>query len=474
MVALILIALLVAAVWGNVYLLRGSLIAGALCAMIAAACLGHPFFHYDAGGLPLTIDRVVVAVVVAAYLVQRVLGRTDPKPLGWADAALLALIAMLVVSGSCVGWAGSRQEPYVTFWRLVNGYLTPFALYWVVRQAPLGRSQVALVQGVLVGLGVYLGVTGILEVTGQWWAVFPKHIADPEVGLHFGRARGPMVHAVSFGLYVGICALATWVYRWRFGGVGRSVLMLLLPLMLTGLVCSFTRSVWIGMAVATLIVLCLTLSGLRRWWLLGSVAAAGLLLATTQMEALMSFQREDSATDSRRSVSMRGSFAYVSWRMFLDRPLLGVGFGQFREAKLPYLDDRRTDLDLESIRDYIHHNTFLSLLTETGLLGLTLYLALLALWARDAWVLTRSPLSPDWARGQGILFLGVLGIYVSQAMFHELTYSPIDNSLVFLLAGLTVGLRERMPLHHTLSTFGNIGLGPAVRSHNGSFSRAAR
>jgi O-antigen ligase len=219
-------------------------------------------------------------------------------------------------------------------------------------------------------------------------------------------------------------------------------LVLLLPVLLIGLACSFTRSVWIGMSLATLIVLGLTLSGLWRLWVLGSIMAVGLLAAVTQRDALVSFQREDSAEDSRRSVSMRGSFAYVSWQMFLDRPLLGAGFGQFYEGKWPYLDDRRTDLDLESIRNYIHHNTFLSLLTETGLIGLTLYLAVLASWARAAWCLARGRGQPDWAQAQGILLLGVLGIYVCQGMFHELTYSPIDNSLVFLLAGMTVGLRS--------------------------------
>jgi len=62
--------------------------------------------------------------------------------------------------------------------------------------------------------------------------------------------------------------------------------------------------------------------------------------------------------------------------MFLDRPLLGVGFGQLLEAKKAYLADRSTDLNLEATRDYIHHNGFLSILTETGLIGVAIYLAL--------------------------------------------------------------------------------------------------
>ncbi len=98
----------------------------------------------------------------------------------------------------------------------------------------------------LAGLGVYLGVTGVLEITGQWWAVFPAHIADPNVGLHFGRARGPMVHAVSFGLYLGIGLLAAWLWQWRFGRLGRLLLLLPAPIMLAGLYGSYTRSVWMG------------------------------------------------------------------------------------------------------------------------------------------------------------------------------------------------------------------------------------
>ena len=86
-------------------------------------------------------------------------------------------------------------------------------------------------------------------------------------------------------------------------------------------------------------------------------------------------------------------------------------------------------------------NTLLSLLTETGLVGLGLYLAVLAGWARTAWQLARSPSPPPWARAQGVLMLGVLVVYLCVAMFHELSYTPIDNSLVFLLAGVTMGLR---------------------------------
>ena len=437
---LLTIAALVALVWGAVYVFRGSLVAGALAVVVLGACFGHPFFHFDLGPLPLTTDRVALLVVVGAYFLQRHLGRTEPKPLAAADVILWGFFGLLLASGSMAGWEGTQKEPWVTVWRLVGGYLIPGILYWVVRQAPLGQRQVSQVHGLLALLGVYLGVTGILEITGQWWAVFPTHIADPKLGLHFGRARGPMVHAVSYGLYATVCFLTIWLYRWRFGLRGRYVLLLALPLALAGLLLSYTRAVWIGAAVALAIVLALTLRGRWRLLVLGGMVVAGLVLAATRLESFASMQREDSAADSLKSVSMRGSFTYVSWKMFLDRPLLGFGFGQFYTAKLDYLGDRSTSLSLEEIRDYAHHNTFLSLLTETGLVGLGLYVALLACWGRTAWQLARSRLAPEWARAQGVLMLGVLAVYACLGAFHELSYTSIDNSLVFLLAGLTMGL----------------------------------
>ncbi len=129
--------------------------------------------------------------------------------------------------------------------------------------------------------------------------------------------------------------------------------------------------------------------------------AAALLLAVTKMDSLVNFDRELPAAYAGKSVELRGEMAYVSWKMFLDHPLLGVGFDQFFKAKLPYLADRSTSLHLEATRDQVHHNTFLSLLTESGLVGLGLMLAVLALWGRTAWRLARDQGLPDWARAQG-------------------------------------------------------------------------
>src|SRR5262249_40592804 len=107
---------------------------------------------------------------------------------------------------------------------------------------------------------------------------------------------------------------------------------------------------------------------------------------------------------------------------------------RFPLDKLPYLSDRSTSLRLEALRPYVHHNSYLSLLTDTGLVGLGLFLTMFFLMGREAWRTCHAEV-PDWRKHQAALFLGGLRVYALQLMFHELSYTPIDNSLIFFLAG---------------------------------------
>jgi O-antigen ligase len=172
------------------------------------------------------------------------------------------------------------------------------------------------------------------------------------------------------------------------------------------------------------------------------MAAAAVLVSVAKMDSILGLQREGTVADTRQSASMRTSFTYVSWQMFQDRPIVGFGFGQFASAKLPYLTDRSVDLNLETIRTYVHHNTFLSILTETGLVGLGLFLALLLSWSRAAWRLLRDQAAGQWRRRQALLFLGVLSVAFWQMIGHEITFTPLDTSLLLLFAGLAASAAQ--------------------------------
>jgi len=187
---------------------------------------------------------------------------------------------------------------------------------------------------------------------------------------------------------------------------GRAILLTIALLMGLGIYYTYTRSVWIGTAAGLMVLLGMTLP--REWRLpaFGATMVVATLLVSTQWERLLVFKRDEalSARESAESVKLRPILAMVAWKMFLDRPVFGCGFGQYLDEHGNYLADRSTELPLEKARPYVQHNVILSLLTETGIVGAGLFVALVILWARDAWRLWRSNAAPPWARQQALLF----------------------------------------------------------------------
>jgi O-antigen ligase len=115
---------------------------------------------------------------------------------------------------------------------------------------------------------------------------------------------------------------------------------------------------------------------------------------------------------------------------------------------MPYLSDRSQQLELESLRNLDHHNTLLSILVETGIVGLTLFLGLFAAWTRSAWQLYRAEELPTWERAQGLFQLAVLINYMSSALFHDLTLLPTEHWPLFLTAGVSATLLARRAESH--------------------------
>jgi hypothetical protein len=441
MEALLVIGGLAAAVWGAVLLLRGGLLAGCLAVLVAGVCLGYPLFHVELGPLPATIDRILWAVLLGQYVVWRGLGRTEPKPLGKAEIVLLAFVAVMTVNTLSHDWRIHNSQPLA---KLIFYYFMPLAVFWVARQSPLTERGGLAVFGCMTALGIYLSITAVAETRGWNWLVFPGYITSPQWPEFLGRGRGPLLTPIGNGFFLGTCMVAALLWWPRVGRWGKVAVLGVTLLIGLGVVVTMTRSVWIGAGLGTLIVIALPAS--RRWriGLAGGVLAVA-ALAATRLESLVAFKRDRglSAQETAESVKLRPVLAAVAWRMFCDRPAFGCGFGQYREQSRDYLGDRTSELPLEKARPYVQHNTFLALLTETGLAGLGLFAILLAMWGYDAWRLWRSAESPLWARQFGLLFLAVVANYVVNAMFHDMAITAMANMLLFFTAGINAGLRAR-------------------------------
>ena len=52
------------------------------------------------------------------------------------------------------------------------------------------------------------------------------------------------------------------------------------------------------------------------------------------------------------------------------------------------------------------------------------------------------PQLPLWARRQGLFFLALVGSYLPNAMFQDMSLITMVNSLLFFMAGIIVGLES--------------------------------
>ena len=436
---LIAIAGIVGLVWVAVVFLRGGLLGGCLVVLFAGCCLGRDFFSLPAGPIPLTIDRVLWIALLAFYLVSRRLGWVEPKPLAAAEYALLAFVGALLLSTLTHDWSAHGNRPLAMF---VFYYVMPLGIYWVARRSELTERGVLTLFGCLTVFGVYLAVTAVAETRELWWLVYPKYIVSGENLEFFGRGRGPFLNPAGCGFYQSVCLCSALLLWPRLNRPGRLLLVVLSVVRCLGIYRTLTRCAWMGAGLGLLIVGGLTLPRSWRVPVLGGSLLVGTLVAATQWEHILVFKRDKNlrARDSVEAGKRRPILALVAWKMVLDRPLTGCGFGHYMDEQVYYLGDRSTGLPLEKARPYVQHNVFLALLTETGLLGAGLFTLVLMLWMRDAWRLYRSASAPDWARQQAVLFLALMGSYFANAMFQDVSIISMANMLLFFMAGVTTGL----------------------------------
>lgn len=428
--------------WWGAYARYGSLWIGAAAFIALGYVLAPQLWTAHIGPIPLTIDRILLLGLGAAFLWKWRQGELALHHISAADWLLLAAIGYFTLRCAMTPSPppdGSTVKPW---WRLIAAFWIPAALYLAARTSGDGERQWRGMLWVLAALGGFLAFTAFAEIGKQWWAVFPRYISNPLLGTHFGRARGPSLNSASLGVMLAVCFWAAWMLWPRLSRLQQAALGVLMLAITAGIYFTYTRSTWIGLAAGLAVI---PLVQLPQWRVPLAIALVlgGAIGVVAFGEKVTNLGRKDTDGSAEHSVYQRASFVFVSMRMWRDAPLLGCGFGRYYDLKMPYLSDRSQQLELESLRNLDHHNTLLSIMVETGLVGITLFLALLAAWTRSAWQLYAAVDLPMWERSQGLFQLAVLINYMSSALFHDLTLLPTEHWPLFLTAGVSATLLAR-------------------------------
>ena len=396
-------------------------------AMAVLAVLALPFrVPIEAGGSTSNLLVPLYGVIAAgalAWLVPRLragAAAQEQAPGGWLERLLLGGVVLYALQAAYSGDFEEAQKQLVFF------YL-PFALLFaLLRELRWTPRLAGACLGVLVALAaVFVGI-GFWEYSARELLLNPKVISSNEFESYF-RVNSLFFDPNIYGRFLALVILAlTGVLLWRTRA--REVLgaAAAVALLWGGLVLTFSQSSFAALLVG------LAVLGALRWRPRPAVvlAAAAVAAACLAVVAFPSAVRVDLAsTDSLNAASSgRADLLAGGVELWSARPLLGWGSGSFsREYRRQGKGSRERAVSAS-------HTIPVTIAAEQGVLGLAVYLALVA-----------AALVRLLGRGaRASLRRAVVAAAFCALVVHTLTYAAfLEDPVSWALLGVGTALARR-------------------------------
>lgn len=396
--------------------------------------------------------RVLLAAGVLAIVLRLPPARDrPPMRLDIVHFGLAAALAYALISGIFVG---TLDEEHARFALLDQFGVVPFLMFVIAPVAFASDRQRMILLGTIAGAGVYLVIVALLEQLELYELIWPAYIADPNLGIHYGRARGPFLEGAAMGVAIFTCAVAAGMALslWR-GMLSRLVAVGVLLLAPVGILLTVTRGAWAACIVATFVVLATT-AGLRRYLIPAAVVVTVLVLGALAGVPGLAGQVRDRQAD-KNPVYERQNTNAAGVRMLRDKPFLGFGWDRpYREIE-PYML-QQDDIPLIG-RQAGLHNAYLQSAVALGLVGFLLWVAAIGLAFSRAISAPAGPRIRPWQIGLKAVVIAWICIgLVNPAHFAFMTY------LLFTWAGVAYGRGSEpalVPLPALASSSGRNGSG---------------
>ena len=374
--------------------------------------------------VPFPLDRLfLLAGVVYLVLGGRRFISDRSIELRPVHLLLLVVAAWAIMSAISAHTLSSHTGFYALLDRLG---LVPFLAFILAPLLFSDERRRRMLLATLVVVGAYLSLSAIMEVGGLLRFVEPSYIQTRNLGIHFGRARGPFLEAGADGLTMVMCGVAAaigstmWTRTWA-QWVSRGVVVTCG----VGAVLTLTRSVWIGAALALLIGV-LGHPRTRRWTPLVVVGAA---VVVAGLLAIPSIQHKASSrAQTQSSVWDRNNTDLAAVRAATSHPLLGIGWDTFPTKGPSYLREANYPLTGAGLEV---HNVILSHAAEIGFPGAILWLWALLLAVGGAIFRRGPPELLPWRIGMACIVVA----FLVQANLSPLS-TPFPNLLLWLWAGV--------------------------------------
>lgn len=396
---------------------------------------------------PLDIGQLLLLLYFGAWLCDRI-RRRQPVFDRRGSVPLTAVILLAAVFTLGV-WTSASTSSWLREW--LKWVVMAFIIWSLSRESGDGwrllvfAILISAVANALVGLYIFFGGSGAdhLVILGRFFRAFGTFGQPNPFGGFMGIAL-PLALVSAYGQLS--VATSAWRRNRRLPAVpvfGLALSGLASLVILMALLASWSRGAWLGIGVATLVML---FALPKRIW--NGVMLAGLIVVifalvwavdllpssivsrlTTTATELVSFSdvRGVNIYPSNYAVIERLAHWQAATNMAAAAPLFGLGLGSY---EVVYEDYRLINWK-EALGHA--HNQYLNLLAETGFVGVVAYCLFWLIILRLTWATRRHP--DAFARA---IAVGLLGSWTYIAV-HSLFDNLFVNNLFFHI-GVLLGI----------------------------------
>jgi putative inorganic carbon (HCO3(-)) transporter len=353
-----------------------------------------------------------VAVLALIWDSARALPLTPvPREIAWPAAAFLAFASLSLLWTSD---PGSGRN-------LLEFFLLPFAVLVAVgARAPFPDRLPRLLALIAIGLASLFAVVGIVEAATHRLIFYSHNLAVSNTYTTFFRVtslfRDPSLYGRQVVLGLAVLTVCLWLRK-----IDLVPAAALTALLWTGLYFSYSQSSFAALFVVVLAVTIVAAERRVRWVAVATAVAVALAGAGIAASKVANSSVRKATSDRSRRVELTA-------KVWVHHPLAGVGLGaQPRESQ-------KLATRFAPLQNFVSHTTPLTVAAELGIVGVLLYVALLAGGA----------LALDAVRRRhAALGLSLAAVFL--ALFvHSLTYSGFfEDPITWLVLAVAAAFLSR-------------------------------
>ncbi len=383
------------------------------------------YWIFHQGLIPGTLGLTILARMFK-------LKKYRPLRLGWPELAMLMYLAVGVISILL-----TRPQPLRTIYGLYILTFVPFAAYWLMRSiSPADKDLQRLIPFILV-LCLAESVIGLFS----WFA--PQVLPSMWVGgIAPGRATGTLREGAAYTItMVWLMFLLFHYAMTRTGGAKRVFLMLTFGLGLVCIFLSYNRASWLAALLVMLGLLYIYPKPVISLMLIVLPVMAILSMGVLADEFAFAYERL-TGEEGKETAEDRLIHSNAAKNMFLARPFSGWGYDSYDLYDWKFMEPVGNVAPTQwAIKRGTSHNTYLTMLAETGAIGFLAYAFPVAWWlGHTIKALPRLPKRGFWSQRLLITMWLSVGFYILVAQTLDMRFFWFPHTLLWLTLGLIANM----------------------------------